>query len=163
WERRAFLDVLSHLADRGPADEPLAALVVYGLRADFYGRCANYPPLRSALQSSQVLVGPMSVDELREAILFPARDVGLEIESGLVELLWGDLGVAAGSYEAGRLPLLAHALRTTWQQRQGHVLTVDGYRTTGGIHRAVAATADRVLAGFDAAGQDVARALFLRL
>jgi hypothetical protein len=66
-------------------------------------------------------------------------------------------------YESGRLPLLAHALRATWQQRHGHTLMVEGYRSTGGIHRAVATTADRVFDVLDAAGQHVARILFLRL
>ncbi len=67
------------------------------------------------------------------------------------------------TYEAGRLPLLAHALRATWQQRHGHTLTVNGYRVTGGIHRAVATTADRVFAGLHPASQHAARILFLRL
>jgi len=113
----------------------------------------------------------MSDIELREAILYPAQDVGLEVEAGLVELLLRDLGATAttagegevAGYEAGRLPLLAHALRGTWQQRHGHILTVESYRNTGGMHRAVATTADRVFAGLDPAGQHAARTLFLRL
>src|SRR5262249_31269180 len=65
--------------------------------------------------------------------------------------------------ESGRLPLLAHALRVTWQQRHGHTLTVEGYRSTGGIHRAVATTAESVFTGLDPAGQHAARTLFLPL
>ena len=92
-------------------------------------------------------------------------------EPGLVELLLRDLGDTAPtagqrgmtSYEAGRLPLLAHALRATWQQRHGHTLTVEGYRSTGGIHHAVATTTDRVFTGLDPTGQQAARMLFLRL
>ena len=85
--------------------------------------------------------------------------MGLDVDPGLVELLLRDLGDTAPTageggmtgYEAGRLPLLAHALRVTWQQRHGHTLTVEGYRISGGIHRAVATTAG---AGFrfDSAG-----------
>ena len=130
-----------------------------GVRVDFYAACVNYPHLRTALQDNQLAIGPMSDTELRAAILYPARDVGLDVEPGLVELLLRDLGDSAGGmsgYEAGRLPLLAHALRATWQQRHGHTLTVDGYRSTGGIHRAVATTADRVFDVLDAAGQHVA-------
>ena len=59
--------------------------------------------------------------------------------------------------------MLAHALRATWQQRHGRTLTVDGYRNTGGIHRAVATTAENVFTRLDPAGQHVARTLFLRL
>ncbi|MBV9728842.1 MAG: hypothetical protein JO309_05440, partial [Pseudonocardiales bacterium] len=172
-QRRAFIDVLSELASSRSDTEGQqpVGLVVVSVRADFYAACANYPRLRTALQDNPVVVGPMSDTELRAAILYPAQDVGLDVETGLVELLLRDLGDTAtpagergmASYDAGRLPLLAHALRATWQQRHGHILTVDGYRTTGGIHRAVATTAEGVFTGLDPAGQHAARILFLRL
>ncbi|MEV4365299.1 hypothetical protein [Nonomuraea sp. NPDC049625] len=168
-----FIDLLTQLAS-SPADVATAtrpvALVVAGLRADFYAVCVGYPQLRSALQDSPLLVGSMSQAELREAIVYPAQDVGLEIEPGLVELLLRDLGITADTgeaqaagYEPGRLPLLAHALRTSWQQRHGATLTVEGYQITGGIHRAIATTADHVFAGLTADGQAMARTMFLRL
>ncbi|MFC4011304.1 NACHT and WD repeat domain-containing protein [Nonomuraea purpurea] len=163
-ERRRFIEVITELAGPGPEAGPPVALVVCGLRSDFYPRCADYPRLRAALQDGQVPVGPMSQDELREAIQYPARDVDVDVEPELVERLLSDLGATTGDgYEAGRLPLLAHALRATWQQRHGHTLTVDGYRVTGGIQRAVATTAERVFLGLDEADQQTARALFLRL
>ena len=170
-ERRAFIGWLWQLAQADIRQDPLA-LVVCGLRADFYAECANHPQLRQALQTGQTLVGPMSQPELREAIICPAEAVGLDIEPGLVELLLRDLGGTpgdgdrespAGEYDAGRLPLLAHALQATWQQRHGSTLTVDGYRTTGGIHRAIATTAERAFSRLDSAGQQEARTLFLRL
>ncbi|MGH3821175.1 MAG: hypothetical protein ACRDRE_26235 [Pseudonocardiaceae bacterium] len=155
-QRRTFIDVLSQLASpqlSTEADGRILGLVVVGVRADFYAACANDTHLRSALEDNPLLVGPMSDTELREAILYPAQDVGLDVEPGLVELLLRDLGDAAPAtgkgevtgYEAGRLPLLTHALRATWQQRHGYTLTVEGYRNTGGIHRAVATTAESVL------------------
>lgn len=171
-ERRAFIDWLCGLTQ--PAGrELMRAAVVCGLRADFYAECANYPQLRRALTSGQVLVGPMSRAELREVIMFPAQAAGLDMESGLVELLLRDLGgmpgddghadSGAADYDAGRLPLLAHALRATWQQRHGSILTVDGYNTTGGIQHAIATTAEQAFNSLNAAGQDCARTLFLRL
>ncbi|MEU9397624.1 WD40 repeat domain-containing protein [Streptomyces sp. NPDC048324] len=174
-ERRDFLDVLTVLAAPHPSTGGPAALVVLGLRSDFYTPCADYPQLRSALQDRQLVVGSMTRAELQEAIVFPAEAVGLELEPGLVELLLGDLGVATGEdgslseagtpqgYEAGRLPLLAHALRATWQQRHGQLLTVEGYRLTGGIRNAVTTTADRIFTRLDPEGQRIARTLFLRL
>jgi WD domain, G-beta repeat len=156
-QRRAFIALLHDLAEAG-------VLVVLGVRADFYAACANYPQLREALQDRQLVVGPMLDTELREAIRNPARDVDLDVEAGLVELLLRDLGdTGTGDYAPGRLPLLAHALRSTWQQRHGHTLTVDGYLATGGIHRAVARTAEDVYADLDQTGQPMARTLFLRL
>jgi hypothetical protein len=93
----------------------------------------------------------------------------LRLEGGLTELLLRDLGVdpvgeAAGlGYEPGRLPLLAHALRATWQRRDGDELTIAGYEATGGIHRAIAKTAEDVYDGLADNGQEAARQLFLRL
>ncbi|MFC6081757.1 nSTAND1 domain-containing NTPase [Sphaerisporangium aureirubrum] len=170
-ERRAFIDALAHLAGPGQdgSAEPPPAVVVAGIRGDFYSACAGYPRMRSALEGGPLVFGAMSAAEIREAITHPARDVGLDIEPGLVELLLRDLGVTGGTgergaaYEAGRLPLLAHALRATWQQRHGSTLTVEGYRLTGGIQRAVATTADSAFSLLDSTGQRVARASFLRL
>ncbi|MFD8493165.1 hypothetical protein [Amycolatopsis sp. NPDC059657] len=163
-QRRVFIDLLVHLADAS------LGLVVVGVRADFYPACADRPRLRAALQDAPLVVGPMSDPELREAILYPAEAVGLEVEPGLVELLLRDLGATTNAgadreagYEAGRLPLLAHALRVCWQQRNGATLTVRGYQDAGGIQHAIATTADRVYDGLDDTGRRVARALFLRL
>ncbi|TDC78905.1 hypothetical protein E1283_03895 [Streptomyces hainanensis] len=151
-ERVAFLDRLQEHARRAP--------VICALRSDFYARAADYAVLRTALATRQVVVGPLTDDGLREAITRPAAEVGLSVEPGLVELLVDELGPA----EAGRLPLLAHALRATWLQREGSVLTVDGYRATGGIRRAVATTAETTYAALDSDDtRAAARVLFLRL
>ncbi|HKS49847.1 MAG TPA: WD40 repeat domain-containing protein [Amycolatopsis sp.] len=172
-QRRTFIDLLTRIAgsppDVGASAEP-AGLVILGLRADFYATCVGDSRLRAALQDTPLVVGPMSEAELREAIVFPAQDVGLDIEPGLVELLLRDLGATArvgadetGAYEAGRLPLLAHALRVSWQNRHGATLTVLGYQDTGGIQHAVATTADQVYDGLDETGRRLAQSLFLRL
>src|SRR5690606_27976092 len=42
------------------------------------------------------------------------------------------------------LPMLAHALRETWERREGTTLTVEGYRSSGGIRGAVAKSAEKV-------------------
>jgi WD40 repeat protein len=183
-ERRAFVDELAWLADPRDGQSPLA-LVVLGLRADFYAQCAAYPWLRCAVQRNQVFVGPMSVAELRDAVVLPAQRAGLMVETGLPEVLLRDLGAVGGEsggrdgtgerpgdYEAGRLPLLAHALRTTWMQRDNGVLTVRGYQATRGIEHAVTETAERAFAGLGPAAayeqpggsyEDAARSVFLRL
>jgi WD40 repeat protein len=156
-QRRTFIALLHDLAEA-------RVLVVLGVRADFYATCANYPALHEALEDRPLVVGPMSDTELGEAIRYPAKAVGLDVEPGLAALLLRDLGdTGTAGYAPGRLPLLAHALRSTWQQRHGHTLTVDGYLATGGIHRAVARTAEDVYADLDKAGQRLARTLFLRL
>ncbi len=170
-QRHLFLNLISRLTSRGPGGQEPAALAVYGLRADFYAQCADHPQLLAAVQDGQLLVGPMSPEALRSAILNPAQRAGLRIEPGLVDLLLRDLGAtaaegtgdAAGGYEAGRLPLLAHALRATWRERHGHTMTVDSYRNTGGILHAVANTAESAFTSLRPVEQHIARMLFLRL
>ncbi|HXT88950.1 MAG TPA: WD40 repeat domain-containing protein, partial [Trebonia sp.] len=70
---------------------------------------------------------------------------------------------AGGGYEPGRLPLLAHALRATWQHRDGNRLTIAGYEAAGGIAGAIARTAEDVYARLDEPGQAAARQIFLSL
>ncbi len=72
------------------------------------------------MASNQILLGAMSEDELRRAVTEPARLAGLRLEPGLVDVV---LGEVAG--EPGALPLLSHALRATWERRDGRTLTVD--------------------------------------
>jgi WD40 repeat protein/class 3 adenylate cyclase len=129
-KREEFIDAL--LAHPGP--------VVVGVRADFYGRLSTHPQLARAVASNQILLGPMNPDELRRAITEPARAAGLRLEPGLVEVILRDV---AG--EPGALPLLSHALRATWELRDGRTLTVEGYRDTGGVSSAIARTADHIV------------------
>ncbi|MFF9817777.1 hypothetical protein [Streptomyces sp. NPDC014006] len=160
-ERQWFIDVLDRLARSTGG-----AVVVLGVRADFYAACTAHPQLRAALQAGPVLLEPMTEDELKDAIRRPAGNVGLDVEDGLVEVLLADLGAVGGPVGAsttGRLPLLAHALRATWQQRHGHTLTVDGYRVTGGIQGAIATTANRLYDTLPPPCHEAARWVFLRL
>ncbi|TXS08806.1 MULTISPECIES: hypothetical protein [Streptomyces] len=160
-DRQWLIDVLERLA------RPTGgAVVVLGIRADFYAECTAHPQLRAALRAGPVLLDPMTESELKDAIRRPAGSVGLDVEEGLVEVLLTELGTVGGPLGAsttGRLPLLAHALRATWQQRHGHTLTVDGYRVTGGIQGAIAMTANRLYDTLPPPCQEAARWVFLRL
>src|SRR2546421_1290568 len=92
-QRRIFIELLAQIAapqSAAGADLQPVGLVVLGVRADFYAVCVNYPHLRTALQDNPLVVGPMSDAELRSAILYPAQDVGLDVEPGLIELLLRD-------------------------------------------------------------------------
>lgn len=144
------------------------ALVVLGVRADFYAQVLQYPSLLAAVRDGQFTVGPMTEHELRQAIVEPAGKANAELEPGLVELLVREVsprGVsrAQAAHDAGALPLLSHALYAMWKHTQGHRLTGDSYREVGGIDGAVAATADRVYRGLTQLQRELARRLFLDL
>lgn len=132
--------------------------VVLGIRTDFYTHCARHADLAEAMQDAQVLVGPMTTEELRQAITRPAVDAGYRVETALVSRL-----VADATGQPGVLPLLSHALLETWRRRRGTTLTLAGYESTGGIERAVAQTSEGTFATLSARQQRLARQIFLRM
>ena len=150
--RATFVDSLMDLR------EARSASLVVALRADFYGRCADYPRLAAALAEHQHLLGPMRIDELRRAIESPARTAGLRLEAGLVDAMLADV-----EGEPGALPLLSHALYESWARRDGRVLTLAGYRAAGGVRGAIAHTAEEVFVACSPQEQALMRRMFLRL
>ncbi|OLF19388.1 WD40 repeat domain-containing serine/threonine-protein kinase [Actinophytocola xanthii] len=149
-EREAFATAL---ANAWPAR------VVLAVRADFVEHCIALAPLAPALAAPYVL-GPLSAGELVEVITGPAGAAGLTLEPGLVDRLITD--VDAGR-DPGALPRLAHALRETWHNRSGTVLTLAGYQATGGVDRAVALTADGVYMRLDEQDRRALRTAMLRM
>ncbi|MFI1994166.1 hypothetical protein [Actinoplanes sp. NPDC020271] len=134
------------------------ARIVIGVRADFYGHCARYPELVTTLHRAQILLGPMSTEELRSAVTEPAAHAGATIETALVARLIADV---AGQPNA--LPLVSHALAETWQRRRGVVLTLTGYQDAGGIDHALARTAESTFEQLTPDERQAARLLFTRL
>jgi class 3 adenylate cyclase len=154
FEREAFIDnLLTALAQDGDR-----FTLVLTLRADFYAHLAQYPELRDAVARQQEYIGPMSMEELRRAIEEPARRGHWAFEPGLVDLILRDIGD-----EPGALPLLSHALLETWKRRAGHTLTLKGYADAGGVHGAIAHTAESVYQNLTPEEQRITRDIFLRL
>ncbi|MGW3647835.1 nSTAND1 domain-containing NTPase [Streptomyces sp. NPDC000878] len=169
--RNTFIQLLHAAAsppgpgERAGADGWAPALVVLGIRADFYDQCLRHPELADALQHRHMVLGPLTTAELREAVSGPAKAVGLELEPGLAELIVREVSADGprGAHDAGVLPMLSHALLATWQRRKAGRLTLSGYRAAGGIQGAVAATAEHAWTGLDPAARTAARLLLLRL
>ncbi|WP_159044536.1 helix-turn-helix domain-containing protein, partial [Streptomyces sp. NRRL B-24085] len=152
-ERRAFLDLL--LAAREPES---GVRVVVAVRADFYGRCAEHRGLADALGESGLLVGPMDPAELREVIVKPAQRAGHIVERALTARLVGEM-----ADEPGALPLLSHVLRETWRRRRGRALTEEAYEAAGGVHGAIAQSAEEIWADLSPEHAELARRVLLRL
>jgi DNA-binding SARP family transcriptional activator/WD40 repeat protein len=149
-ERSDFFAGLVRWTEHGP--------LVLAMRADRLTDASAYSGFARLLERSLHLLGAMSEQGLRDAVESPARQAGLLIEPGLVDLLVGEVEGTPGA-----LPLLSHALLETWKRREGNTLTVAGYLETGGIRGAVAQSAEKVYATIDPQLRPVLRDLVLRL
>ncbi|HEX6248250.1 MAG TPA: BTAD domain-containing putative transcriptional regulator, partial [Nocardioidaceae bacterium] len=148
-QARFFASLTAHV-ERAP--------LVVALRADRFGDLATHSDFARLVERGLYLLNPMEAENLRAAIEGPARQAGLRLEQGLVELL-----VREVEGQPGALPYLSHALRQTWERREGSVLTLDGYRATGGIRDAVAQSAEHLYEEMPATQRAMLRDLMLRL
>jgi DNA-binding SARP family transcriptional activator len=147
----AFVErVVAYATERAP--------VVIAVRSDHLGGLSVDTTLSRLAEQGLHLVSPLAGEALREAIEQPAHQAGLRLQDGLTDLLVRDT-----EGEPGALPLLSHALAETWVRRDGHVLTVKGYRASGGIRGAVARTAERLYDTLPAGQRLLLRSVLLRL
>ena len=154
---------LSSTGQRARLAEALAACadrrrLALAVRADRFGDLAELSGFASLAERGLVLLGPLGEEALREAIEGPAREAALLLEPGLVDVLLQDV-----RDDPGALPLLSHALRETWERREGRTLTVEGYRASGGIRGAVARSAEQVYDDLPDDDRARLRGLMLRL
>ncbi|MFI5549179.1 hypothetical protein [Streptomyces sp. NPDC051738] len=152
-ERARFIDLL--LTARDPGSR---LRVVIAVRADFYPRCGEHRGLADTLCGAGLLVGPMTADELREAVVKPAQEAGLLVERELTARI-----VEEVLDEPGGLPMLSHSLLETWRRRKGRVLTLAAYQAVGGVRGAIAASAEEAYGQLTALQAAAARCLLLRM
>lgn len=157
-DRKALVESLAALCS-----SPAGISAVAALRADFYGDVAAISRLTPALETRQVVVGPMAWDDLRSCVLSPAKHVGLDVDDELVEIIRRDV---APSFEigdeartAGALPLLSHALARAAAVSTGNRLTASDYLRVGGISGAVEQAAETAYEQLNDPGRDAVRRL----
>jgi DNA-binding SARP family transcriptional activator/WD40 repeat protein len=153
-ERHAFLQMLVDVAH----DPDANVHVVATLRADYFDRPLAHPGFDDAIQGRTVALGAMSPDELAEAVKLPARAVGVEIDSGVVERI-----VAEASAQPGALPLVQHTLSELFATRATNKITASDLDAIGGITGAIGRRAEQIYQSFGQPGRDAAESLFLRL
>ncbi len=149
-ERQEFLRALTAEAQN--------RTVVVALRADHLADVATHTGFSRLVERGMYLVGGLDEEGLRTAVETPARQAGLLIEPGLVDLL-----VREVRNDPGALPLMSHALQETWKRREGSTLTVAGYRASGGINGAVAQSAEGLYSRVAVEQRHLLRDLVLRL
>lgn len=153
-QRKAFIDNLIYAATVING----RSVVLFAIRADYYGRCAAYTELASVLSTHQFLVDRMSINDMKNAIEQPASLLGYKFDDGLIQVLVDD-----ASTEAGALPLLQHALLELWEKRENQTLTYKAYFNIGGLHGALERRAEKIYDGFSEAEKLLCQKILLKL
>jgi DNA-binding SARP family transcriptional activator/WD40 repeat protein len=149
-ERQEFLEALTTQA--------ASRTIVIALRADRLADLAAHSAISRLVEQGLHIAGGLDDEGLSRAVEGPARQAGLVIEPGLVDIL-----VREVKDDPGALPLLSYALLETWKRREGNALTVAGYRASGGIHDAISQSAERLYAQIHIEDRHLMRDLVLRL
>jgi energy-coupling factor transporter ATP-binding protein EcfA2 len=155
-ERQQFFQCLLD----GLAQTESKLCLILAMRADFLGKCLeqDYSGLAQQIQDTMIAVTPMSREELRQAIVEPAKQAGLDIEPELVQELLRDVEGSPGS-----LPLLQYTLTELWKQATDHRLDLRTYSQLGGVMGTLQKRATAVYEQFSNEQKPVVKHLFLAL
>ncbi len=137
---------------------PRSPHVIVTLRADFFDRPLSDQRLAPLFNAHTVAVGAMTPEAMELAITGPASRAGVVIEPALIDEVMGD---AEG--QPAVLPLVQYMLTELFEQRDGPVLTQEGYRSLGGLRGVVAQRAEQIFGDLGPEGRAATRRIFGRL
>lgn len=142
---------------------PFPIYVVLTMRSDYLGECALFHGLPEALNDSQFLTPRLTREQCEEAIVGPARVCGGEVTREAANALLNDLGS-----QQDQLPLLQHALMRLWESavpdaHNVRTITLENYRTAGGLNEMLSRHADAVFASLSEEHQRIAQVMFRAL
>jgi Tol biopolymer transport system component/energy-coupling factor transporter ATP-binding protein EcfA2 len=155
-EIQAYINLVLHAINQ--AEVPVFVAVT--MRTDFLSRCAAYPALAQAINTSNYLVPQMTRDQKRLAIEGPVAVAGGKITSRLVNRLLADMG-----RNQDQLPILQHALMRTWDYWQqnhepGEPIDLRHYNAIGRMEQALSQHANEVLDELSPRQKEIAEILF---
>jgi WD40 repeat protein len=141
--------------------------LIFAMRDDFLGKCAAYQEMADLIQANLVMVTPMSAQELRLAIVEPAKKLGRKVEENLIDAILKDLGVEVEQQtrepEPGMLPLLSYTLEQLWQRQTLNWLKLNSYNQLGGVQKTLENLAERAYRQLSVEEQRVADQIFIDL
>ncbi len=153
-ERQRFIRNLAEALE-----DPHSRLrVVATLRADFYDLPLRYRQLARWIGEHQVTVPPLGPAELERAAVRPATEAGVDFELDLAAELVSDV-----AQQPSALPLFQYTLTELFDRRVGPTLTLDTYRSFGGLNGALRNRAEELFRSLSGDEQATARQVFLRL
>ncbi len=165
--RQQFLHTLLQTCEVSQTSQVSFRLVIT-LRADFLGKALSDPSLSVVIQdsfedevrleSTKLLLGAMTLQELNAAIEEPAAKLGVKIEEGLTDRI-----LDAVAHEPGNLPLLEFALTLLWKYQTEKTLTNSAYKKIGGVEKALALYAESWYTRLTSKDQNRAQQIFVQL
>ena len=153
-ERIAFFNILLYAASIALGQ----CIIIVSIRAEFYAQVFAYQNLANNIIDKQLILTPMTKEEVREAIVLPAQSSGVVYEDGLVNQIIQDF-----VDEPGGLPLLQGTLYELWSKRDNATLTHSAYQEIGGVKGAIGTQAEIVFQALTKEEQQVAKRIFLKL
>jgi WD40 repeat protein len=156
--RRRFLDALVETITLERGRSTPRFTVVMAMRADFLFQALAHRPFSDVLQDATQLLGPMTREELRDAIVQPAIALGVTFQDGLVDRILDDVGD-----DPGRLPLLQFALTLLWAEQTSRELTHAAYEGIGEVRGALVGYASTVFERLTEHERESAHRLFIQL
>jgi hypothetical protein len=157
-EREGFVDLLLTAVEAAERQHRPSLVLLLTLRADFMGQALSHRPFADVLQEAALMLGPMTREELGQAIEKPADAQGAAFEAGLVERLLDDVGQAPG-----KLPLLEFALTLLWARLDKGWMTHAAYEKIDGVEGALAGYAEGVYRELREDEREAARLAFVQL
>ena len=131
--------------------------IVITLRSDFLPQCEVYGELGRRIHAQREDLTALSENELRAAIVEPAKRLQVMVEEALVTQMLQDVD------GPGSLPLLQFALTELWACEKFPRLTITKYVALGGVKGALQKRAHDVYLAFETEEQVAARRIFLGL
>jgi WD40 repeat protein/serine/threonine protein kinase len=152
--RERFLDNVADLAQ----DPSHRVKVIITMRADFSDQPMAHPGFGGLLARSSYLLAPMRPEQVEEVIRGPAARVGIQVEPGLISEIIRDIADAAAY-----LPLLQYILSELFERRTEDRLTVQAYRSLGGVEGVLDRRAETTYLSLSDGPKEASRQLFLRM
>ena len=161
---------LAEALARALTEDTLPFLLITTTRSDFIERLLGQVPALGQLLNRRwtlrYVIGPMTVEALRGAVVGPAIRHGFTLEPGLAERICEHS--ACGRAGGTCLPAVAHALRELWLRCVGQeALTHKAYEELGGVEGALTSSAEHTLKTikdeFGTSGHEGVRRLFTAL
>jgi WD40 repeat protein len=110
-------------------------------RIDFLQQFSAFPHLNEAWKTTNVVVPPMTREQLSEIITSPLADLkGIRFADGLPEQILHDTPTGPSA-----LPMLEYTLTELWKRQERGIITTAAYREIGGVDGALARSAERAL------------------